>query len=159
MRRAISSARPASRSTQATAAPAAARLGQIPCPSPPPAPVTIATRPVRSKRPRLIGRPLAYERGGGEGEPGGSPSVSKKGAAWWKHGFPPRERAEGERRSCPDRLREHLLRRHRPPLVGRAVGGLDEGHRADGRPAADPRLGVLLDRPHQLPHRPDERLR
>src|SRR5207245_1343282 len=97
MRRAISSARPPSRSTQATAAPAAARLGQIPCASPPPAPVTIATRPVRSKG--LIGRPLAYERGGGEGEPGGSPSVSKKGAAWGKHGFPPRERAGGERRS------------------------------------------------------------
>src|SRR5712691_4091281 len=50
---------------------------------------------------RLIGQPLAYERGGGEGEPGGSPSVSKKGAAWGKHGFPPRERADGERRSCP----------------------------------------------------------
>src|SRR3989441_9283794 len=47
-----------------------------------------------------MGRPLACERGGGEGEPGGSPSVSKKGAAWGKHGFPPRERAEGERRSC-----------------------------------------------------------
>src|SRR5713226_7657269 len=48
----------------------------------------------------LIGQPLAYERGGGEGEPGGSPSVSKKGAARGKHGFPPRERAGGERRSC-----------------------------------------------------------
>src|SRR5438445_7406509 len=44
----------------------------------------------------LIGQPLAYERGGGEGEPGG--------AAWGKHGFPPRERAGGERRSYGDRL-------------------------------------------------------
>src|SRR2546422_8879395 len=103
-----------------------------PAPRSRPAPITATGGGVGSA---LIGRPLAYERGGGEGEPGGSPSVSKKGAAWGKHGFPPRERAEGERRSCPDRLREHLLRRHRPPLVGRAVGGLDEGHRADGRPA------------------------
>src|SRR5207253_8554268 len=60
----------------------------------------------------LMGQPLAYERGGGEGEPGGSPSVSKKGAAWGKHGFPPRERAGGERRSCRGvlvRERQHLV--------------------------------------------------
>src|SRR5713226_6933089 len=60
----------------------------------------VPSSPTRSWKSGLIGQPLACERGGGEGEPGGSPSVSKKGAAWGKHGFPPRERARGERRSC-----------------------------------------------------------
>src|SRR6266849_8453784 len=73
----------------------------------PPASVSTQATRSRSTCSTLIGQPLAYERGGGKGEPGGSPSVSKKGAAWGKRGFPPRERAEGERRSCPDRLRDH----------------------------------------------------
>src|SRR5712691_11024405 len=49
----------------------------------------------------LIGQPLAYERGGVPGEPEGSPNESASerrgpvGETW----FPPRERAESERRS------------------------------------------------------------
>src|SRR5713226_10678018 len=65
----------------------------------PPASVSTQATRSRSTCSTLIGQPLAYERGGGKGEPGGSPSVSKKGAAWGKHGFPPREQAGGERSS------------------------------------------------------------
>src|SRR2546422_11366993 len=74
----------------------------------------------------LIGQPLAYERGGGEGEPGGSPSVSKKGAAWEKHGFPPRERAGGERRSYGDRLVDESQLGHLVQLA-RIARQLEEG--------------------------------
>src|SRR5712691_11559691 len=91
---------------------------------------------------RLIGQLLAYERGGGEGEPGGSPSVSKKGAAWGKHGFPPRERAGGERRSrrrlargpADHRDPERLLGNIGAVLAGDAALVDDEdsiGHRED----------------------------
>src|SRR2546428_10687291 len=91
----------------------------------PPASVSTQATRSRSTCSTLIGQPLAYERGGGEGEPGGSPSVSKNGAARGKHGFPPRERAEGERRSRRD---EHPARRAGKARPHRLLG-LVEGER------------------------------
>ena len=52
-----------------------------------------------------------------------------------------------------------LLHLDAASLLGGPVGGLDERHRPERRPAGDRRLGVLLDRAHQLAHRALERLR
>src|SRR6266702_2554984 len=80
-----------------------------------PWPKTFVT-PRSSASGTLIGHPLvAYERGeGGAGGPGGSPAIPKEGGNVGETRFPPRERAEGERRSClPSRdLVERFFCRH-----------------------------------------------
>src|SRR5581483_6017720 len=176
-RPATRSARSGSRSAQATAAPAPASAVQIASPSPPPPPVTKATRPVSEKASRLMapsGPPATPERRdlsapsdsllrategrdtllhGGlravrRSRPAACNSLSREGAGW----------PQGTR-SRTHHLRQDVLRRHGLAVLGRPVGSLAQRHRPQRHVAGDLRLGVLLDRPHQLAHRALERLR
>src|SRR5213083_3073272 len=54
--------------------------------------------------------PLFLLRSGGGGRIAAtSEATSKEGGSWGKHGFPPRERAEGEGRSCHTHRRQPRL--------------------------------------------------
>src|SRR5207249_1918721 len=93
-----------------------------------------------------MGRPSAHEGGGGEGEPGGSPSWSKKEGRGGKMGFPHGSEPQASDSSCGGRGRNRprrldvrplpqLERDETPepvPVVGAAVGVLSE-QALDGR--------------------------
>ena len=72
---------------------------------------------------------------------------------------PARRAGTASRLTSIARLRARLLEGNGASLAERAVRRLDERHRAERRPARDLRLGVVLDRAHQLAHRALEGVR
>src|SRR5262245_34235006 len=80
--------------------------------------IAAVTLPRASPGLALIGQPLDDERWRGCGGTGRFPHRDKEGGTWGKQGFPPRERARGERRSrlhldhvCPVLVGHRLLPR------------------------------------------------